>query len=148
MLLETPSIRGMRIDPIAGTVTAGGPQSDGMDGSRFVWQHVHQIQRGESFMSRIRIAALTLCLAAAFSGPAVAQAKNNVPEVVPGARPATVERIKVHGASLEGNLEGDAVDRNVLVFLPPSYAAERTRLAGRRQQESQGRDGHEGIHPR
>ena len=29
----------------------------------------------------------------------------------------TVERIKIHGKALEGNLEGDAVDRDVLVFL-------------------------------
>jgi enterochelin esterase-like enzyme len=28
---------------------------------------------------------------------------------------------------LEGNLEGDAVDRDVIVFLPPSYAANKTR---------------------
>jgi enterochelin esterase-like enzyme len=34
----------------------------------------------------------------------------------------TVERITVHGTHLEGNLEGDPVDRKVIVFLPPSYA--------------------------
>ncbi len=34
----------------------------------------------------------------------------------------SVERIKVHGASLEGNLEGDSPDRDVVVYLPPSYA--------------------------
>jgi enterochelin esterase-like enzyme len=39
----------------------------------------------------------------------------------------TVERITVRGASLEGNLEGNAVDRAVLVFLPPGYAAEQAR---------------------
>ncbi len=38
-----------------------------------------------------------------------------------------MERIKVHGASLEGNLEGDAVDRDVIVFLPPSYATQKSR---------------------
>jgi S-formylglutathione hydrolase len=32
-----------------------------------------------------------------------------------------VERIKVHGASLEGNLEGDSPDREVSIYLPPSY---------------------------
>ncbi len=57
----------------------------------------------------------------------VAQVQTEVPSVVPGAKPAAVERIKVHGAALEGNLEGDAVDRDVLVFLPPSYAKERKR---------------------
>src|SRR5256885_1890234 len=34
-----------------------------------------------------------------------------------------VERIKVHGKSLEGNLEGDSPDRDVFVYLPPSYAS-------------------------
>jgi S-formylglutathione hydrolase FrmB len=38
-----------------------------------------------------------------------------------------VEHIRIHGASLEGNLEGDAVDRDVIVFLPPSYQEGRRR---------------------
>jgi len=58
---------------------------------------------------------------------AAAQVKTEVPPVVPGARPVAVERIKVHGAALEGNLENDAVDRDVIVFLPPSYAAGKSR---------------------
>jgi len=58
---------------------------------------------------------------------ALAQVKTEVPPVIPGARPATVERIRIHGAALEGNLEGNDVDRDVLVFLPPSYASEKTR---------------------
>lgn len=33
----------------------------------------------------------------------------------------TVERIKVHGKSLEGNLSGDSVDRYVSIYLPASY---------------------------
>jgi enterochelin esterase-like enzyme len=56
-----------------------------------------------------------------------AQVQTNVPPVVAGARPDTVEHIKIHGKSLEGNLEGDAVDRDVIVFLPPSYAQETSR---------------------
>ncbi len=32
-----------------------------------------------------------------------------------------VTRIKVHGAGLEGNLSGDSADRDVTVYLPPSY---------------------------
>ena len=35
----------------------------------------------------------------------------------------TVEHIKVHGKSLEGNLLGDSADRDVFVYLPPSYQA-------------------------
>ena len=53
-----------------------------------------------------------------------AQVPTEVPAVIPDAKPVTVEHIKIHGASLEGNLEKDAVDRDVLVFLPPSYAKE------------------------
>ena len=34
----------------------------------------------------------------------------------------TLERVTVHGRSLEGNLEGDSPDRAVVVYLPPSYA--------------------------
>ncbi len=44
-----------------------------------------------------------------------------------GAKPVTVEHIKVHGKSLEGNLEGDAVDRDVFVFLPPGYNKDKRR---------------------
>lgn len=39
----------------------------------------------------------------------------------------TVERIKVHGKSLEGNLDGDSPDRDVSVYLPASYAKDKTR---------------------
>ncbi len=34
----------------------------------------------------------------------------------------TWEKVKVHGKSLERNLEGDSPDRDVFVYLPPSYA--------------------------
>jgi enterochelin esterase-like enzyme len=38
-------------------------------------------------------------------------------------KPVTVEKITVHGKSLEGNLEGNSADRSVIVYLPPDYAA-------------------------
>jgi len=57
----------------------------------------------------------------------MAQVQTNVPEVVSGAKPVTVEHIKIHGTALEGNLEGDAVDRDVIVFLPPSYQKDKKR---------------------
>ncbi len=38
-------------------------------------------------------------------------------------QPGKVERIKVHGKNLEGNLAGDSPDREVSVYLPPSYKA-------------------------
>ena len=75
------------------------------------------------------VAALAAAVAVTTVGvlTAVAQVKTNVPDPVPSARPAIVERIKIHGEALEGNLEGDAVDRDVIVFLPPSYNQNRTR---------------------
>lgn len=38
-----------------------------------------------------------------------------------------LERITVHGKALEGNLEGDSPDRDVFVYLPPSYASQPNR---------------------
>jgi enterochelin esterase-like enzyme len=58
---------------------------------------------------------------------AAAQVQTNVPEPVSGAKPVTAEHIKIHGTALEGNLEGDTVDRDVIVFLPPSYSKEKKR---------------------
>ena len=37
-----------------------------------------------------------------------------------------VERIKVHGESLEGNLAGDSPDRDVSIYLPPRYDINRS----------------------
>jgi S-formylglutathione hydrolase FrmB len=58
---------------------------------------------------------------------AAAQVQTIVPALVPGAKPAIVEHIKIHGAALEGNLEGDAVDRDAIVYLPPGYEKEKKR---------------------
>jgi S-formylglutathione hydrolase FrmB len=68
---------------------------------------------------------------------AAAQARAAAPSATPPASTVasagastgagTVERIKVHGVSLEGSLLGDAADREVAVFLPPSYTASPTR---------------------
>jgi len=73
------------------------------------------------------IGAALLMLAAGAGVPALAQVQTEVPPVVAGARPATVERIKIHGAALAGNLEGDATDRDAFVFLPPGYARDKHR---------------------
>jgi S-formylglutathione hydrolase FrmB len=56
-----------------------------------------------------------------------AQIQTIVPAPVSGAKSVTLEHIKIHGTALEGNLEGDAVDRDVIVFLPPSYAKDTKR---------------------
>ncbi len=65
--------------------------------------------------------AVSLLCAAVAVPAAIAQS--------PAKSPArgTVERIKVHGKALEGNLEGDPADRDVSVYLPPSYGTATTR---------------------
>src|SRR6185436_6970086 len=58
------------------------------------------------------------------------------PTPTTGARPAsspspalkgTLERVKVHGRALEGNLMRESAEPEVSIYLPPSYAGERTR---------------------
>ena len=39
----------------------------------------------------------------------------------------TYQRVKVHGKSLEGNLSREPVDRDVSIYLPPSYQREKSR---------------------
>jgi S-formylglutathione hydrolase FrmB len=70
---------------------------------------------------------VTLALTVALGLWLAAQVETEVPPVVPGAKPVTVEHTKIHGTALEGNLEGDAVDRDVFVFLPPSYQKDKHR---------------------
>ena len=71
------------------------------------------------------VCAITLAIAT--GSWLTSQVQTNVPDVVPGAKPVTVEHIQIHSAALEGNLDGDAVDRDVIVFLPPSYQKDKKR---------------------
>jgi len=67
------------------------------------------------------LCGIACTLAIGVGGTAMAQVETIVPPVVQGAKPVTVQRIKVHSASIEGNLMGESADRDVIVFLPPSY---------------------------
>ena len=78
-------------------------------------------------MTTRRLCLTTLATSVALAARLAAQIETEVPPAVPGAKPVAVERIKIHGAALEGNLEGNAVDRDAIVFLPPSYAKEKSR---------------------
>jgi enterochelin esterase-like enzyme len=62
-----------------------------------------------------------------FAGLFLAASLIFVPSLCSAAGKGAVERIKVHGQSLEGNLEGDSPDRDVSIYLPASYASEKTR---------------------
>jgi len=78
-------------------------------------------------MMRRRVVFATLGVSVFLWGQALAQVQTQVPPVIPGAKAVTVEHIKIHAESLEGNLEGEPVDRDVIVFLPPSYKKDRHR---------------------
>jgi S-formylglutathione hydrolase len=66
-------------------------------------------------------------LALAFVLAAAAYAYSAGHEDAPQPAHGTVLRIRVHGKSLEGNLEGDTPDPYVSIYLPPSYSTHRHR---------------------
>jgi enterochelin esterase-like enzyme len=70
-------------------------------------------------------ATALMALAAGAAAPAAAQNITAPDAVVPAG--ITVQAVMVHGASLEGNLEGNSAEREVMVVLPPSYASNPTR---------------------
>jgi S-formylglutathione hydrolase len=74
-----------------------------------------------------RAAAARLALASVISlllasGPGQTQTP-----AAPASLKGTLERIKVHGASLAGNLMKESAEPEVSIYLPPSYARERSR---------------------
>ena len=56
--------------------------------------------------------------------PGDAAALSSVPPVP---LKGTLQRVKVHGPSLEGNLMGESASPEVSIYLPPSYARDRSR---------------------
>ena len=69
---------------------------------------------------------LAMAVAAAVVMTPTSQAQGPDPKGS-AAKKGTFEKIKVHGKALEGNLEGDSPDRDVFVYLPPSYGSEPAR---------------------
>lgn len=77
--------------------------------------------RGVSF------AVVFTCAAGASLGSQAAQTPAASAAAPPVAIKGKVERIKIHGASLEGNLMGETAAPDVSIYLPPSYAVDRSR---------------------
>jgi len=73
-----------------------------------------------------QLLTLAGALAALLAAPAAAQNITAPDAAVPEG--IIVEHPLVHGASLEGNLEGNSPAREVMVVLPPSYASNPERL--------------------
>jgi enterochelin esterase-like enzyme len=70
---------------------------------------------------------VALVAALAVSTVQARQVATIVPPVVAGAPQVIVEHIKVHSPAIEGNLEGESPDRDVIVYLPPDYNANPTK---------------------
>jgi enterochelin esterase-like enzyme len=69
-------------------------------------------------MTRNRIGVCLLIVAVA----SLASAQTSAP-----AKKGSVEKVSVHGAALQANLEGDSPDRDVYIYLPPGYATDRSK---------------------
>ncbi len=81
-------------------------------------------------MMSARTSTSILCVVALVAGLAIAlhgQGRGAPPAAPAGPRIGKVERVTVHGKSLEGNLEADSPDRGVTVYLPPSYLSDQAR---------------------
>ncbi len=72
-------------------------------------------------MTRIKTAVASLIAASALQlAPALTEAQTSPPQAPHAGK---FERVTVHGQSLVGNLEGDSADRQVSIYLPPSYSS-------------------------
>jgi S-formylglutathione hydrolase FrmB len=87
-------------------------------------------------MTSLRRSTLTPCFALVFVLALVAgeAAHSQAPggpappaTLVPVVLKGTLERINVHGKSLEGNLMGESASPEVSIYLPPSYKTDRAR---------------------
>jgi S-formylglutathione hydrolase FrmB len=79
---------------------------------------IDSVARRDGTLGEFLAFAVIVIAAGLIISKAGAQALRSGPE-----KGGTIQRIKVHGSSLEGNLEGDSPDRDVAVYLPPSYAS-------------------------
>jgi len=78
---------------------------------------------GLHYIRSIVVVALLAGLAITLEG----QGRGAPPAAPAGPRVGKVERVTVHGKSLEGNLEADSPDRDATVYLPPSYLTDQAR---------------------
>ncbi len=84
----------------------------------------HQMKvNSNSNLSLLRVFGMTPGIMPAVHPQVAAE----VPPVIPGAKPVTVEHIRVHGDGLEGNPGGDDADWEAIVFPPPSCATQKNR---------------------
>ena len=68
-------------------------------------RHTYQMIRLELLTMITKILGVQVALTISAYQPVKAEVQTEVPLVVPGAKVVTVGQIKIHGTSLEGNLE-------------------------------------------
>lgn len=78
-------------------------------------------------LARVTLVTVTLMTAAAFVSVDAQRRGGGPPGAGGGGRRGTIEKVAVRGKALEGNLEGDSPDREVSIYLPPSYASDTSR---------------------
>jgi S-formylglutathione hydrolase len=86
--------------------------------------HVRALQM--SFVCAV-VFSLVVPFSGAVAGPQTTAPAPESAAVAPGALKGTLERVKVYGRSLEGNLLGETASPDVSIYLPPSYATDRDR---------------------
>jgi len=72
------------------------------------------------------VALVCVCVAA-FGQPLRSQTAPLPAQATQAVLKGTLERVKVHGPSLEGNLLGESASPEVSIYLPPSYNTDRAR---------------------
>jgi S-formylglutathione hydrolase FrmB len=77
--------------------------------------------------SRALHAATCLAIVCALTTAAAQSPATQAAPSAPVAIKGKLERIKVHGGSLEGNLLGESAEPEVSIYLPPSYATDTNR---------------------
>ena len=105
-------------------LSGGGERARDCDGVARSVRHAHEAPElmGGSMRKATAVAGVVVLVAGV---AAALQAQGRGGRPVAGA--SKVERVTVHGKALEGNLEGDSPDRDVTVYLPPSYQTDQAR---------------------
>src|SRR5690606_22722981 len=106
--------RGRRYSSLAGLLRCAAAISTILEEEYMARLEITTGVERRSVARKLAQTAAAALLAAALAGPAAAQQSAQ----------SKIEHIKVLSPSIEGNLQGNSAERDVLVYLPPSYSTE------------------------
>jgi S-formylglutathione hydrolase FrmB len=78
------------------------------------------LRTSTNFRRSVALLSAAAAIVSIGTAPRLASAADQTPK-------GRVETVKVHGKSLDGNLSGEPADREVSIYLPPSYDRERSK---------------------